>query len=215
MKGLVSAGLAVLLLMSGSLGAQAAQIEGTLKNGDAFYAERVQDAILPSESVALEVGYRVSLPEDAQSDVPNVRTLRYELALVNKTGQSLKELRFTAHFPESLQKVLAAPNWYNEPMALEAGRQGFSDTVVYTWEPFVMLEDLGILGSAELADFYEMLIEVEWAGGGEVIRLNQDCAEMPEEIQAVLEERPALDQAQLDDMMAAGREILEDRAAAP
>lgn len=187
--------------------------EAVLKNGDRFYEEHLEEALPAPESQTFEVGYRVCWPEDAQTDVPETATIQYDLILTNKTGQALKDLRFTAHFPESMQMALAAPNWYNEPMELGAAQpEGVSDTVVYTWNPFVMLKDLAIVGEVPLSDFYDMLLEVEWEGGGEILRLDPDSVWIPREMEEALEDYPALNQAKVDAMMEEGREILEAEA---
>lgn len=187
--------------------------EAVLKNGDRFYEEHLEEALPASESRTFEVGYRVCWPEDAQTDVPETATIQYDLILTNKTGQALKDLRFTAHFPESMQMALAAPHWYNEPMELGAAQpEGVSDTVVYTWNPFVMLKDLAIVGEVPLSDFYDMLLEVEWEGGGEILRLDPDSVWIPREMEEALEDYPALDQAKVDAMMEEGRAILEAEA---
>lgn len=187
--------------------------EAVLENGDRFYEEHLEEALPAPESRTFEVGYRVCWPEDAQTDVPETATIQYDLILTNKTGQALKDLRFTAHFPESMQMALAAPNWYNEPMELGAAQpEGVSDTVVYTWNPFVMLKDLAIVGEVPLSDFYDMLLEVEWEGGGEILRLDPDSVWIPREMDQALEDYPALNQAKVDAMMEEGREILEAEA---
>lgn len=187
--------------------------EAVLKNGDRFYEEHLEEALPAPESRTFEVGYRVCWPEDAQTDVPETATIQYDLILTNKTGQALKDLRFTAHFPESMQMALAAPNWYNEPMELGAAQpEGVSDTVVYTWNPFVMLKDLAIVGEVPLSDFYDMLLEVEWEGGGEILRLDPDSVWIPREMEEALEDYPALNQAKVDAMMEEGRAILEAEA---
>lgn len=187
--------------------------EAVLENGDRFYEEHLEEALPAPESRTFEVGYRVCWPEDAQTDVPETATIQYDLILTNKTGQALKDLRFTAHFPESMQMALAAPNWYNEPMELGAAQpEGVSDTVVYTWNPFVMLKDLAIVGEVPLSDFYDMLLEVEWEGGGEILRLDPDSVWIPREMEEALEDYPALNQAKVDAMMEEGRGILEAEA---
>lgn len=213
MKRILSAGFAVVLLLALMPGAFAAEVEAILENGDRFYEEHLEEALPASESRTFEVGYRVCWPEDAQTDVPETATIQYDLILTNKTGQALKDLRFTAHFPESMQMALAAPNWYNEPMELGAAQpEGVSDTVVYTWNPFVMLKDLAIVGEVPLSDFYDMLLEVEWEGGGEILRLDPDSVWIPREMEEALEDYPALNQAKVDAMMEEGREILEAEA---
>lgn len=208
-----AAALLMGLLLAFSPVGPALGAEAVLKNGDRFYEEHLEEALPASESQTFEVGYRVCWPEDAQTDVPETATIQYDLILTNKTGQALKDLRFTAHFPESMQMALAAPHWYNEPMTLGAAQpEGVSDTVVYTWNPFVMLKDLAIVGEVPLSDFYDMLLEVEWEGGGEILRLDPDSVWIPREMEEALEDYPALDQAKVDAMMEEGREILEAEA---
>lgn len=208
-----AAALLMGLLLAFSPVGPALGAEAVLKNGDRFYEEHLEEALPAPESRTFEVGYRVCWPEDAQTDVPETATIQYDLILTNKTGQALKDLRFTAHFPESMQMALAAPNWYNEPMELGAAQpEGVSDTVVYTWNPFVMLKDLAIVGEVPLSDFYDMLLEVEWEGGGEILRLDPDSVWIPREMEEALEDYPALNQAKVDAMMEEGREILEAEA---
>lgn len=208
-----AAALLMGLLLAFSPVGPALGAEAVLENGDRFYEEHLEEALPASESQTFEVGYRVCWPEDGQTDVPETATIQYDLILTNKTGQALKDLRFTAHFPESMQMALAAPHWYNEPMELGAAQpEGVSDTVVYTWNPFVMLKDLAIVGEVPLSDFYDMLLEVEWEGGGEILRLDPDSVWIPREMDQALEDYPALDQAKVDAMMEEGREILEAEA---
>lgn len=206
-----AAALLMGLLLAFSPVGPALGAEAVLENGDRFYEEHLEEALPASESRTFEVGYRVCWPEDAQTDVPETATIQYDLILTNKTGQALKDLRFTAHFPESMQMALAAPHWYNEPMELGAAQpEGVSDTVVYTWNPFVMLKDLAIVGEVPLSDFYDMLLEVEWEGGGEILRLDPDSVWIPQEMEEALEDYPALNQAKVDAMMEEGRAILEE-----
>ena len=208
-----AAALLMGLLLAFSPVGPALGAEAVLENGDRFYEEHLEEALPAPESRTFEVGYRVCWPEDAQTDVPETATIQYDLILTNKTGQALKDLRFTAHFPESMQMALAAPNWYNESMELGAAQpEGVSDTVVYTWNPFVMLKDLAIVGEVPLSDFYDMLLEVEWEGGGEILRLDPDSVWIPREMEEALEDYPALNQAKVDAMMEEGREILEAEA---
>ena len=208
-----AAALLMGLLLAFSPVGPALGAEAVLENGDRFYEEHLEEALPAPESRTFEVGYRVCWPEDAQTDVPETATIQYDLILTNKTGQALKDLRFTAHFPESMQMALAAPHWYNEPMELGAAQpEGVSDTVVYTWNPFVMLKDLAIVGEVPLSDFYDMLLEVEWEGGGEILRLDPDSVWIPREMEEALEDYPALNQAKVDAMMEEGREILEAEA---
>lgn len=208
-----AAALLIGLLLAFSPVGLALGAEAVLENGDRFYEEHLEEALPAPESRTFEVGYRVCWPEDAQTDVPETATIQYDLILTNKTGQALKDLRFTAHFPESMQMALAAPNWYNEPMELGAAQpEGVSDTVVYTWNPFVMLKDLAIVGEVPLSDFYDMLLEVEWEGGGEILRLDPDSVWIPREMEEALEDYPALNQAKVDAMMEEGRAILEAEA---
>ncbi len=189
-------------------------IQTVLADGDPFYAERYGNAIPASESRAFEIGYRVcsvpEQPEKGDSIQYDVHVVQYDLVLVNKTGKALRNVRFTAHFKDALQIVLTSPEWYNEMVNLGASQEeGLPVGAAYSWNPFVILEDLGMLGAIELEDFYDMLIEVAWEGGEEVIRLDQESVFLPEGAVASLEAYEPLDREEVEAMLEAGIAILE------
>ncbi len=201
----------MLLLTLGGI-ALSEGVQAMLANGDPFYAEQYENAIPASESRVFEIGYRVcSVPEQPEKGEEiqyDVHVVQYDLVLINKTGKKLDNVRFTAHFKDALQIVLASPEWYNEPVSLGASREdGLPVAAAYTWNPFVILKDLGTLGAVELSDFYDMLIEVAWEGGEEVIRLDQETVFLPEGAAASLEAYEPLGSEEVEAMLEAGLAI--------
>lgn len=197
----------ILLLVAfaaGSAGLAEARI--ALQNGDSFYVENLESAVLPEESRYFEIGYRVCAVPDEEQTEPGVHLIQYDLLLRNKTDQTLSNLRFTAHFRDSLQLALIAPEWYNEPMNLGArDRTALPSAAIYTWNPFVNLDNLSLLEDIAVSDFYDMLVEIEWDGGSERIRLNRECEGMPDSVQSSLEAREPLDEAELARMLEMGK----------
>lgn len=194
--------LAALVACSAGL----AEADITLRNGDSFYNENLESAVLPEDSRCFEIGYRVCAVPDEEQTEPGVHLIQYDLLLRNKTDRTLSGLRFTAHFRDSLQLALAVPEWYNEPMNLGARDQtAIPSAAIYTWNPFVHLENLALLEQIEVSDFYDMVVELEWDGGSEAIRLNEESAGMPESVQSSLEEREAFGEAELARMLEMGR----------
>ena len=183
--------------------------EALLSSADPFYDQQYENAVPIGDSRFFEIGYRVcKLPEERQT-TEGVRSIQYDLILTNKTDAVLKDVSFTAHFKDSLQMVLAAPSWYNEPMDLGAAHQeGAVSTVIYTWNPFVVLRDVGRLKDIKLTDFYDLLIEIQWSTGREVIRFDADSVNIPEYASKSLAEEAPLDEMELSSMIEQGRQIL-------
>ena len=197
----------ILLLVAftaGSAGLAEAKI--ALQNADSFYAENLESAVLPEESRYFEIGYRACAVPDGEQTEPGVHLIQYDLLLQNKTDRPLSNLRFTAHLRDSLQLALIAPEWYNEPMNLGArGQTALPSAAIYTWNPFVNLDNLSLLEDLAVSDFYDMLVEIEWNGGSERIRLNRECAGMPDSVQGSLDAREPLDEAELARMLEMGK----------
>lgn len=182
--------------------AYASETEAMRKAADDFYDTEYEHAISSSDSSTFEIGYRVCKVSDVIPTPEDTRLIQYDLVLMNKTDKLLKDLRFTAHFRDSLQIILASPNWYNEPMNLGARNQDeVPSSVIYTWNPLVVLPDLGLIEEIELTDFYDMLLEVKWKGGSELIKLNTGSVGTPEQAVRSLGEGTPLDEAELTLML--------------
>lgn len=148
-------------------------------------------------------------PEKGERIQYDVHVVQYDLVLVNKTGKALRNVHFTAHFKGALQIVLASPEWYNEPVNLGASRKGDLPVgAAYSWNPFVILKDLGTLGAIELEDFYDMLIDITWDGGQEVIRLDQEAASAPESAASSLEVYEPLGREEVEEMLETGKKLV-------
>lgn len=205
MKRLFLCVMALLVLQSTAF---ATVFEATLSNGDQFYYEQYENAILPTESSVFEIGFRVcKLPQEQQAHA-DMQLIQYDLILSNKTDETLKNVSFKVHLQDPLQMILIFPQWYNEPMDIGArDNQVLPHTAIYTWNPLVVLKDVGFVGSIELSDFYDFLIEVSWDDGYQVIRVDQEAVYIPEAVRGSLEQYEALDIAEVDAMLARGIEM--------
>ena len=182
----------------------------TIKNPDCFYDDRFDEAVTVYDSQFFDIGYRVTkVPAELQT-VEGVWTIQYELTLTNKTDKLLDNLSFAAHFPESMQMVLAVPRWYNEPVNVGVlDESPAAATVIYTWEPFVLLPEVGMLPEISVREFYEMLIEISWNGGNEIIHLDMASVNIPEIIaNAVQTEYAPFDEMELMYMIERSSEIV-------
>lgn len=200
----------IALSVGSSASADDVDMNIVLKNADDFYYLHYKEAVSIEESNYFEIGFRVcKIPEEMQG-IAGVRLIRYDVVLTNMSGHVMKDLRFKAHLKEPLQVVLAAANWYNEPMTLYAlGHEAGASTVIYTWTPFVVLRDLENYETIELGDFYDMLLEITWKGGREIVRLDSFAAKIPEIVNNALEELEPLDEAELNSMCE--RKVVSER----
>ena len=192
-------------LLSGACANETETIPGT---ADDFYDQQYENAVPARDSDTFEIGFRVcKIPEELQTEKDS-RVLQYDLILTNKTDETLNNLRFAAHFRDSLQIVLTSPNWYNEPTDLGGANQdSIPSTVIYTWNPVVALMDLDVLRAMEPADFYDILLEITWQGGKELILLDDSCVNIPEGANDSLTEAMPLDDEELATMIERGEQI--------
>ncbi len=193
----------------------AAHSEGTdliLKDEDGFYDEYYSQATPAASSKYFEIGYRVCKLADESQTVQGVRSIQYDLVLNNITDKPLKNVQFTVHLKRPLQIILAVPIWYNEPMDIGAGDQGDAPaTAIYTWNPFVVLEDINVIDEIELSDFYDMILEIKWDTGNEMILLDTSTVNIPEYAVQSLEELDPLDQSEIDYMKEHTEEKIENQ----
>lgn len=187
----------------------ASDVETILITADDFYDQQYENAVAACDSDTFEIGYRVCKVADELQTEKDVRLIQYDLILTNKTDKTLNDLCFAAHFRDSLQIILANPNWYNEPMDLgSADQDEIPSTVIYTWNPFVVLKDLGALQTMELTDFYDVLLEITWQDGSELILLDTSSVNIPERVSNSLTENLPFDEEELASMIECGQNII-------
>ena len=146
-----------------------------LRNQDDFQTEHAQEAIPYRSSEYCDVHYRVLNLNQESDRGERYWLLRFDLLIFNKTHQEMCDFTMNVHFPESLQSVLANSRWYTEPVRLGPfSETDYSHGVEYRWEALVDLPTLGILGDVSLDDFYDVLIDIAWKGGGEILRVSGD-----------------------------------------
>jgi len=175
----------------------------TIKNPDRFYYDYFNEAVTVYDSQYFDIGYRVTkVPAEMQA-VEGVWTIQYELMITNKTDKTMDNLSFAVHFPETMQMVLAVPRWYNEPVDIGVLKESLAAaTAIYTWNPFVLLPEVGMLPEINVSEFYEMLIEISWNGGSEIIHLDMAAVNIPEKIEkAVRTEFAPFDESELMNMI--------------
>lgn len=196
--------LACSALLSGACASETETIPGT---ADDFYDQQCVNAVPACDSSTFEIGFRVcKIPEELQTE-DDSRVIQYDLILTNKTDETLNDLRFAAHFRDALQIVLTNPIWYNEPMNLgSANQDSIPSSVIYTWNPLVMLTELDVLRAMEPTDFYDILLEITWQGGSELIVLDAACASIPEQAIDTLTEAMPLDEEELAAMIEHGEQ---------
>ena len=82
---------------------------------------------------------------------------------------------------------------------------------IYTWNPFVVLEDINVIDEIELSDFYDMILEIKWDTGNEMILLDTSTVNIPEYAIQSLEELDPLDQSEIDYMKEHTEEKIENQ----
>jgi len=153
---------------------------GAAENDDMTDALRAE-AISPDQSGTFTISYWVCRLQ-SEEDEWDTGGLHYELVLVNQTGRGLRNVRFTAYLSEPLRAILVSPTWYNEPVRLGAAEGGELPLGAgFGWSPAVVREELAEREDISLDDFYDMLVEIVWSGGREVIRLDREAASLPED----------------------------------
>ena len=183
-----------------------ARCEVEMKKMDQFFIDEYEDALWPEESETFEIGYLVSRvldqPEQGPAIDRDVYVIRYDLVLMNKSGKQLDNVSFTAHLPECLQIMLASPVWYNEPVDLGKNRKGaLPPGAAYTWMPFILPEEARELENLDYSMFYDMVIEITWDSGREVVKLSQATAAIPDSIEISLETDGPFDEKDLLELL--------------
>ncbi len=188
-----------------------ARCEAERKNMDRFFMDEYEDALWPEESETFEIGYLVSRvldqPEQGPAIDRDVYVIRYDLILVNKSGKQLDNVYFAAHLPEYLQIMLASPVWYNEPVDLGKDQTGaLPPGAAYTWMPFVLPEEAGELENLDFSMFYDMVIEITWDGGREIVKLSHATAAIPDGIGISLDTDGPFGEEELSELLAISNE---------
>jgi len=170
--------LALVLLLAGCAG------RSVLREGKPYAPGQYAAAAEAAESRFFTVGFRLCQPPE---DVPfsqESSAVHYDLVLQNKTDHTLKNVHFTAAPSQKMCDALVSPIWYNENMDIAA--DGIS---LCSWDPQIILTR----ASGPMAEeMREMLIEITWDGGRELLRLRADETSMPEQFLPLLEDLPPL-----------------------
>ena len=197
-KRLAAWALLLILSASGICLAEESGSGAMLKDPDLFYEEHVDEAVPYADSRFFDVSYGVY--DDAQTETgrDELRGLLFVLVVENGGEQTCSDFKMTAHLNPRLQAALAVSDWYNEPFDLY-GKEGDKVPfgIDYTWQALLDLRSVAQLGGLETRDYYDMLIELTWKGGGELLRVSGD------DIQAALDGQAGeADSARVDDALA-------------
>jgi len=167
--------LAFLLLLHGC----SAQ-KSVLHEGEPYTQAQYARAVDAAESRFFTIGFRLC----AVPSSPEGKSVHYDLVLKNKTDRTLRNVRIIIGLSRKMCDAIASPIWYNEHVDIAAG-----GIALYSWEPQIILSR-AIGPAAE--DMREMLIEIVWQEGSELIRLQANEASMPAQFGHLLEDLPPL-----------------------
>ena len=174
------------------------------ENDNRFYENHYDEAVSVEESRYLTIGYRVSKSNDgiSQPDSNSFFQIQYDLILINKSEQAMNNLYFIMHLPETVQQFFVTPNWYNEPISLAPQSPAdHSDVMFYSWTPLIQVNQSADSEIIKMSDFYNMLIEIIWDGGSELIRLDMESVNVPLEVMNGLQDAEPLEEKDFDMMI--------------
>lgn len=168
--------LAILLVLLLPCAARAETPFVTESGGlDSFLTDHAEDALPAGESETFDARFRVLDLNPVSDRGERFWLVRFELALSNRTNRLLREVQFTAHLDETLQKTLGSAVWYNEPVTLAAYTEAdYSCAISYEWEALVELVSVGVEGGVGLEDFQRVMFEVSWKGGSEILSFSPE-----------------------------------------
>ncbi len=132
-----------------------------------------EKALPLAESETFDACYRV-VEADGQ--------LFLELSLDNKTDKALKNVQFEFYPCRALAAALQNTQWYNEKQTLKTGDET-PRCIIYTWSPAFTRPNL-----LSLDCLYDMIFEITWRGGSEILRVSpadREAPWLPEEETAV------------------------------
>lgn len=152
-----------------------------LVNQDALYEALLNDALPYAQSEHFDIAFRVC--EGEYEDQAYLSPILFQLDVMNVSDKTLQDFSMTAHPNPTLQALLVSSIWYNEP--LDLGTQD-SETapkgITYSWDALIDLRTAAMLDGVQAETFYDMVIELTWKGGSEVLRIT------PEDMEALLEQ---------------------------
>ena len=146
-----------------------------VSNLDTFLTDHADDAVSLDKSETFNIQFRALDMNPASDRGERYWLIRYELVMTNQTSKKLDDVQFTVHFDEQMQKVLASSIWYNEPITL--GTPSSTDCArgaIYEWEALVDLQSVSVEGGVSLDDFYNVMLEITWKGGREILYVTPD-----------------------------------------
>lgn len=152
-----------------------------LHEGKPYTPAQYASALDAAESRFFTVGFRLCDVLDACTSAGS-RPVHYDLVLQNTTGQILRDVRITVGLSQKMCDAFASPIWYNERADIVAG-----GTALYSWEPQLILSRASGPVQEELRD---MLVEIHWRGGSELLRLQASESSMPAQFAHLLEDLP-------------------------
>lgn len=178
MKNRIAALLLALILVLAPCGVRAeSEFLLELTDPDTFLTEYAEDAVPLEQSETLHVAYRVSDANSLNENVDAYWMVRFELALENKTTERLEGLTFTIHLNEQMQKIMPVGSWWIEPVSLNAcTAEDLSSQTDYEWTTLIDLTSLGMTRGLTLEDFYQVMFEVTWEDGSEILRVSPETA---------------------------------------
>lgn len=176
-------GMLILLLAIMICPARAEEIPHVeaLSDPDLFYEEHLTDSILSDQSERFAVQYRVLDLSGLKGQSPaGSRGVRLQLVLYNLTDQPLKDVQFRLHLNERLQLLLGYPLWESGPVTLNVKNENdHSNGLVCVWDTYVRVGLLRETGLLEQNDFSDVMLELTWKGGSEILHITPETA-MPE-----------------------------------
>ena len=169
--------LAIALLLSGCSAPKT-----VLREGKPYTPAQYASALAAAESRFFNVGFRLCDVPAEHASFADSRPVHYDLVLQNTTGQPLRDVRITIGLSQKMCDAFASPIWYNEHADIAAG-----GTALYSWEPQLILSRASGPVQEELRD---MLVEIHWRGGSELLRLQASETSMPAQFAHLLEDLP-------------------------
>lgn len=148
---------------------------------DALYEALLNDALPYAQSEHFSIAFRVC--EGEHEDQEYLTPVLFQLDVTNTSDRTLQDFSMTAHLNPTLQTLLVSSTWYNEPLDLGAQDSETAPRgITYSWDALLDLRTAAMLDGVQAETFYDMVIELSWKGGSEVLRI------APEDMETLLEQ---------------------------
>lgn len=144
---------------------------------DTFYEEYASEVPLYTDSSLFDIRFCVFDDPDAEPERDELHGVMFAVA-VTDVNSNYPEFKMTVHLNPTLRSVLVSSEWYNEPFNLYAPDSGkVPHAAIYTWQTLVDLRTVAALGGLKTGDFYDVVLELTWKGGSEILRVSGDDIE--------------------------------------